>query len=281
MTPAVQQALGEATRRLAAAGVPEPRADAEVLLAHALGTDRVGVIVRATDAMDPAAAERFEALMARREAREPVGYIVGRREFWSLPLGVDRRVLIPRPETELVVETALRVAPRARRILDVGTGSGAIALALARELPAAEVVATDRMAPALAAAAENRDRLGPRVRLVRADLVQAFRDGAFDLVVSNPPYCAEGTVLQAEVRDWEPRSALYAGPDGLGVLRRLVRDAGRVLAPRGWLVMEMGIGQADAITERIGADGRYENVAVRCDPAGIDRVIAAQRRSGR
>ncbi len=280
MTAVVQHALGEAMRRLAAAGVPEPRADAEVLLAHALGTDRVGVVVRATQAMDPAAAERFEAFMARREAREPVGYIVGTREFWSLSLGVDRRVLIPRPETELVVETALRVAPRARRILDVGTGSGAIAIALSRELPAAEVVATDRMAPAVAAAAENRDRLGPRVRLVRADLVQAFRDRAFDLVVSNPPYCAEGTVLQAEVRDWEPGSALYAGPDGLGVLRQLVRDAARVLAPGGWLVMEMGIGQADAVTERIRTDGRYADVVVQRDPAGIDRVVAAQRRGG-
>src|SRR5262249_10788621 len=177
----------------------------------------------------PASGERFAAWIARRTAREPTAYLVGEREFWSLPIRVDRRVLIPRPETELVVATALRLAPGARRIVDVGTGSGAIALALARELPAAGVVASDRHAAALEVAAANGDRLAPRIALVRGDLLAAFGDATFDLVAANPPYCAEGSVVQAEVRDWEPSSALYGGVGGLDVLDALVDAAPRVL----------------------------------------------------
>jgi release factor glutamine methyltransferase len=275
--PTVGDAIASATARLGAALVPEPRADAEVLLSHALGVDRAGLLVRARDRLDPAASERYAALLARRAAREPTAYITGVREFWSLPLAVDRRVLIPRPETELVVETALRVAPRARRILDVGTGSGAIAVALARDCRQATIVGVDRMAAALAVAAANRDRLAPAVVLVRGDLARAFRDGRFDLVVANPPYCATGTVVQPEVRDWEPASALYAGPDGLDVLRALVTEAARVLAPGGWLVTEMGVGQARAVAGAIADDGRFGAVTIERDGAGIPRVAAARR----
>jgi len=274
--PTVGDALAGATAALAAAGVPEPRADAEVLLAHALGTDRVGLVVRARDSLAPADADRLDALVARRARREPVAYVLGEREFWSLPIRVDGRVLIPRPETELVVATALRLAPGARRILDVGTGSGAIALALARELPGARVVASDRLDAALQVAATNRDRLAPGVALVRSDLVAAFREAAFDLVVANPPYCAEGSVVQAEVRDWEPSSALYGGADGLDVLDALVDATPRVLVPGGWLVLEVGLGQAHDVAARAAAGCRYDRVEVACDLAGVERVVAAR-----
>jgi release factor glutamine methyltransferase len=283
MTPAlattstVRDALATAVSRLAAAGVPEPRADAEVLLAHALGSDRAALVVRAREPLDPASAARFEALLARRAAREPAAYLTGEREFWSLPIRVDARVLIPRPETELVVATALRLAPRARHVLDVGTGSGAIAIALATELPAARVLASDRMAPALAVAAVNRTRLAPRVALVRADLLAPFRAAAFDLLVANPPYCPAGTVVQAEVRDWEPATALYAGADGLDALDALVDEAPRVLGPGGWLVVEVGLGQADAVVARMRARGSYDGYEVVRDLAGVERVVAARK----
>jgi release factor glutamine methyltransferase len=272
----IAAALAAARARLAAAGVPEPGADAEVLLADVLGTNRAGLVVRAREPLACAAEDRFARLLARRAAREPVAYILGEREFWSLPLRVDRRVLIPRPETELVVSTALRLAPAARRVLDVGTGSGAIAVALARELPRATIVATDRMAPALAVAAVNRARLAPQVALLQADGLGPFGTGVFDLVVANPPYCVEGAVVQAEVRDWEPETALYAGPDGLDVIAALVDEAPRVLVPGGWLVLEMGLGQVSAVAERVRATGRYDRLEVVPDLAGIERVAAAR-----
>jgi release factor glutamine methyltransferase len=275
--PSVRDALATAIARLAAAGVPEPRADAEVLLAYVLGVDRAALVVRARDPFDPAGAELFDALLARRADREPTAYLTGEREFWSLPIRVDARVLIPRPETELVVATALRMAPHARRVLDVGTGSGAIALALATELPAARVVASDREAAALAVAAMNRARLASRVAFVQSDLLAAFGTAAFDLVVANPPYCAAGTVVQSEVRDWEPATALYAGVDGLDVLDALVDDAPRVLVAGGWLVVEVGLGQAKAVAARVRATGRYDGCEVVRDLGGVERVVAARR----
>jgi release factor glutamine methyltransferase len=274
----VGDALAAATTRLAAAGVPEPRADAEVLLAWVLGVARPMLVIRGREVLDADAAARFEAALGRRARREPVAYVTGTREFWSLPITVGRGALVPRPETELVVATALRVAPGARRVLDVGTGSGAIAVALARELRRATVVASDRMAPALTVAAVNRARLAPRVALVRGDLLEPFRAHAFDLVVANPPYCADGTVVQAEVRDWEPATALYAGPDGLRVLGALAGAAPRVLRPGGWLVVEVGAGQAGTVVARLRALERYAQVQVEPDLAGIERVIAARTR---
>src|SRR6266550_2649599 len=238
----VGDALAAAVACLAAAGVPEPRADAEVLLARALDTTRVGLVVA---------------------ARRP------------LPLAVDRRVLVPRPETELVVETALRLAPAARRILDVGTGSGAIAAALARELPAARVCASDLAPGALAVARANLARHAPGVALVCGDLLAPFRAAAFDLVAANPAYVTDAELggLAPEVRDHEPRVALAAGPDGLAALGRLVAEAPRVLAPGGWLVVEIGAGQAAAVRRLAEASGRYVRVEVVRDHAGIERVL--------
>jgi release factor glutamine methyltransferase len=276
-TPTVRDALADAAARLDAAGVPEPRADAEVLLAHVLGVDRTGLVVRARDGIDATTVAAFDALVARRVAREPAAYLVGEREFWSLPIRIDARALVPRPETETLVATALRVAPRARRVLDVGTGSGAVALALATELSRAVVVASDRFASPLAVAASNRALLAPRVALVQGDLLAPFRAATFDLVVANPPYCPVGSVVQAEVRDWEPSTALYAGADGLDVLDRLVDDVPRALVRGGWLVVEVGIGQADTVVARMRASGAYDAWDVARDLAGIERVVAARR----
>jgi release factor glutamine methyltransferase len=265
----VGDALRDAVARLAAAGVSEPRADAEVLLAHALGTTRTSVIASARAPFPARVADAFGALVARRAAREPVHYIVGEREFWSLPFAVDRRVLVPRPETETLVETALRIGGGARRVLDVCTGSGAVAAVLARALPAARVWASDVVADALAVARTNLARHAPRVALVGADLLAAFRDGVFDLVVANPPYVAEPRFpgLAPELRDYEPRIAL-------------VREAPRVLAPGGWLVVEMSAGQAGAVRAMVEDSDRYQRVEVARDHAGIERVLAAREGRG-
>ena len=276
----VGQALARAVARLRAAGVAEPEADAQVLLAHALGTSRAGLIAAARDPLPAEVARRAEAALRRRERREPVAYIVGEREFWSLPIAVDRRVLVPRPETELLVELGRRLAPDARRVLDCGTGSGAIAAALAIELANARVCASDRSLDGLAVAAINTRRHAPQVRLVGGDLLAPFRDAAFDLVVSNPPYCAEADLaaLEPEVRDFEPRLALAAGAAGLDVLRTLVADGARVLAARGWMLVEVGAGQADTVRGFFERDLRYTSVVVEDDHAGIARVVGARRR---
>lgn len=279
--PTVADVLAAAIARCAAAGVPEPRADAEVLLAHALGTSRAGLVLAARRPMPLDAAARFDAMLARRERREPVAYVVGTREFWSCDLAVDRRVLVPRPETELLVETALRLAPDAGRILDCATGSGAVAVAIARERRGATVVASDVSADALAVARGNRARHAPDVALVRADLLSAWRDAAFDLVVTNPPYVAEPDLagLMPEVRDFEPRLALAAGPDGLDVLRALLATGARVLRPGGWLVCEIGMGQAEALRGLVAAQPQWAPPVVVRDGAGIERIIGIRRQT--
>lgn len=272
----VAATLADATARLAAAGVPEPRADAEVLLANALRTNRAGLVVRAREAIPNDATARLGPLLRRREGREPVSHLVGEREFWSLPIRVDRRVLTPRPETELLVETVCRLG--GRRLLDAGTGSGAIAAAVARELPAARVVASDRSCDALDVARMNLATLAPAVTLVRADWLAPFAPASFDVVVSNPPYIPDADLagLEPEVRDFEPLSALAAGPDGLQAFRVLVTQAPAVLAPGGWLVVEMGAGQSQAVQNLVGVVGQYARCVVERDVAGIERMLAAQ-----
>lgn len=275
----VREALDAAVEALARAGVPEPHADAEVLLAHALATDRAGLVLRARAPMPAAAAARLAPLLARRLAREPVAYVLGEREFWSLPFAVDRRVLVPRPETETLVETALAVGADARRVLDVGTGSGVLAAVLARELPDATVVALDRSVDALAVARANAGRHAPRVRLLAGDLVAALAAGTFDLVVANPPYVAADALdgLMPEVRDHEPRMALDGGPAGLAVPSRLLAEAPRVLLAGGWLVMEVGAGQAEALRRAAAAGGCWGETRVVRDLAGHERVLAVRR----
>jgi release factor glutamine methyltransferase len=276
----VQQTLRTAVAALAAAGVPEPRADAEVLLAHALRSTRTGLVTRAQEPCPPAAHDSFRALVARRAAREPVSHLTGRREFWSLELEVNAHVLVPRPETELLVEVTRRLAPGAAAVLECGTGSGAVAAALAAELPRARIVASDRSRAALGVARRNLARLAPGVALVCGDWVSMLRPAAFDVVVANPPYVPD-TVIQTlapEVAAYEPQLALAGGVDGLDALRALVAAAPDVLRPRGWLVLEMGIGQSVAMAEAVRRRDAYDAVEVVRDAAGIERVLAARRR---
>jgi release factor glutamine methyltransferase len=294
--------IQDARRRLERAGIDpaEAAVDADVLARHALGGwERGQLLVHQHDACPAAFAGVFEALVRRREGREPTGYIVGHREFWNLDIEIRPGVLVPRPETELLVEEALaRLSPgdhedggaRAPadspppacfRIADVGTGSGCIAVAIARWLPGAEVLAIDASDDALGVAKRNAERHGvsARVRLLKGDLLAGVA-GPFDAVVSNPPYVPAQDIagLQPEVRDHEPIQALTGGADGLDVIRRLVPEAAPVLRPGGWLLFEFGFGQANAVRAIIEAEPRLELVDVRADLAGIPRVAVVRRR---
>lgn len=288
----VSDALSAAAERLAAVGVDSPRLDAEVLLAAALGGSRATVIARGPTPISSDEAWRFGRLVARRARREPVAYILGEKEFFSLPLLVDRRVLIPRPETEAVVEAALGEIERAAPdgpplvVVDVGTGSGAIAVALAHELArrprrrAVRVVALDRSRAALEVAAANVRRHAPpgSVLLLCGDLTSALAAAAVDLVVTNPPYLSDDDLAQIspEVRS-EPVAALRGGDkDGCGVLRELLRDAARVVRPGGAVVSEIGCTQGERAAGIVRGFG-FREVGVLPDLAGRDRVLVARR----
>ena len=253
--------------------------DAQVLLAHVLGVERAWLAAHATDALPMSSTERFLALARRRRDGEPVAYLVGSREFWGLSLAVDPSVLIPRPETETLVEWALERLPRGRavRVLDLGTGSGAIALALARERPDAEIVATDRSAEALAVARANAERMKlANVHWLQSDWYRqlADRDGRFDLIASNPPYVAVGDphLREGDVR-FEPPFALAAGIDGLDALRIIIDGAHERLVAGGSLVVEHGYDQADAVRGLLRAAG-LSALESRRDLAGVLRVAA-------
>lgn len=278
MSPAggasVRDALGGAVDALGAAGVESPRLDAEVLLAGATGWDRTRFAADGDAIMPGAAARGFAEMVRRRIRREPVAYILGKRWFRHIELAVDPRVLIPRPETEMLVELALELRPG--RVLDVGTGSGAIALALADELPGCDVTASDTSSAALEVARANADRLGlaGRVRFVEGTLPP---DEAFDLTVANLPYVseAEWPSLQPELTQWEPREALLAGADGLDAIRAFVTEAAaRRLT--GMLALEVGDGQAGEVAGLL-RDVGYSEIATRRDLAGIERVVAGRR----
>jgi len=282
------QALGEAAARLAAAGCPEARADAEVLLAHVLGVRRAQLFIDRDAPLEETSQARFDRLLARRLAREPTAYVTGLREFWSLPFRVTRAVLIPRPETETLVEEALarvdclaaeRGPDRSVRVVDVGTGSGCVAVALARERARVSVLAIDRSARALAVARQNAEINGvaDRVILARGDLLAGV-SGA-DLVVSNPPYVtqSEWKALPPEIRDFEPASALRGGKDGLAFYRRLAREAPGALKAGGFLALEVGAGQAAAVCGLVGSGGHFAALHVRKDLSGIPRVVSARR----
>ena len=265
-----REALSAAVDALSAAGIQEPRLDAELLLCEATGWDRAHLAASPDEEIPPAAARRFGETVRRRLRREPVAYILGRRGFRHIELAVDPRVLIPRPETELLVELALELAPR--RALDVGTGSGAIALAVAGELPDCEVVATDTSPAALEVARANAERLGlaGRVELVEGTLPDS---GEFDLVLANLPYVSEAEWggLEPEVTEWEPREALLAGPDGLDAIRSLL-DVG---PPGRCLALEVGEEQAQAAGALIREAG-FGQVETRKDLAGIERVVVGR-----
>jgi release factor glutamine methyltransferase len=276
----IRSVLHETTDDFRRHGLPSPRLDAEVLLCRYLGTDRTYLYAHPEDVLDEEVLPGFLAWVERRRRHEPAAYIVGEKEFWSIPFSVDSRVLIPRAETEILVEEALRVAEDGCIILDVGTGSGAVAVALSRERPRARVVATDRSAAAAAIAAGNVGRAGVsgRVLIVVADIVEPFR-GPFDLIVSNPPYIPEEEFksLPPGVRAFEPKDALWAAGDGTAVHRRLISEATSVLKGGGWLLMEMGDRQAERLKEAFRADGRYDRIDVRKDYGGRDRVVKARK----
>jgi release factor glutamine methyltransferase len=261
--------LASATTRLTAAGCDTPRLDAEVLLASVLNParpDRGRLVIDRDVALDGGAARRFDALLARREAREPVAYILGRRGFRRLSLLVDRRVLIPRPETELLVEVGLSLGSGAR-VVDVGTGSGAVALALKDERPDLRVSGADVSADAVAVARANAARLGLEVRFVAADLMDGV---SADAVLANLPYVAEGAELPPEIALYEPPGALFAGMDGLDVIRRAVAA---VAGPTvGLLALEIGSEQAESVSQLLW-DAGFAEVAVRHDLAGLARVV--------
>lgn len=254
------------------------RLEAELLLAHTLDLDRVGLYLHFDRPLTPAELADFRAKVQRRARREPVQYILAEAEFWSLPLQVGPDVLIPRSDTEVLVEEALQHLQQGGSMLDVGTGSGAIAIAVASERPAVEVTAIDCSRPALTVARANAERhgLSGRITCRQGDLA-ALPAGPYDLVVSNPPYIAEPewAGLMTEVRDHEPRIALHGGIDGLDAYRHLARQAMTVLKPGGWLLVEVGADQADAVRELFEQAG-LSALGVRKDYAGIARVVYAQ-----
>lgn len=283
MQSSVHQAIAAARRTLAEAGIPPADAalDAEVLARHALGWDRAALIARGREHPPPGFEERFAHLVSRRAAREPVAYITGVREFWGRDFAVSPDVLIPRPETELIVEAVLELS-RARvpnTIADVGTGSGCLAVTLALELPAGTVIATDISPAALRIARRNAERYrsAERIMFVLTNLLAGV-EVPLDLIVANPPYMALDVepTLQPEVARYEPRQALYAGPDGLDAYRNLFPAAAERLADQGRLVVEFGFGQ-EADVRRLAETAGLTVLHVMNDLQGIPRVAVLRR----
>ncbi len=254
------------------------RLEAEVLLCHCLDKPRSYLYSHGDVSLNWDQRAAYEHMLAERRAGQPVAYLTGQREFWSLALAVNQHTLIPRPETETLVMWALELAlPTEAVVADWGTGSGAIALALASERPDWQVAASDLSAGSLDVADLNRRRLGLPVGLVRTDWGAAFAKSSLDLVASNPPYVAEGDPhLDAGDLPFEPISALVAGRDGLDAIRRILADASRVLKPGGWLLLEHGYDQAAAVRELLSECG-YSAVTSRQDLAGIERISGGQR----
>jgi release factor glutamine methyltransferase len=263
------------TDYFAGKGIDSARLEAELLLAATLGMDRVGLYVNFERPLDADELAAFRKRVQRRAQREPVQYILGETEFWSLTFNVSSAVLVPRADTEVLVEEALPRIDGSVRVLDVGTGSGAIAIALAHEKPEALVTALDCSESALEVARNNALRHGvsDRVTCIVGDLAD-LPTGPFAVIVSNPPYIPsrDWEQLMPEVRDYEPRMALDGGVDGLGAYRQLAAQAGRILVPGGWLLVEVGIGQAADVEALFRAAGLVE-ISQRDDYAGIPRVV--------
>jgi len=276
----IASALNQGTEKLQTAS-ETPRLDAELILARALDVPRSYLFAHPEDMLDPAASARFFDVTARRAAGEPMAYITGEKEFWSMTLMVTPDTLVPRPETELLVERALMLLGRRAtlRVLDLGTGSGAIALAIARERPLCEVVATDVSDAALAVARQNARQLDlGNITFACGDWIEPVADQRFDLIVSNPPYVRASDPALAGLAH-EPASALVAGEDGLDDIRRIAASAGSVLAEGGHLLLEHGSDQQDAVAEVLR---EHQWVDIECirDLAGQPRVSIARKRGG-
>ena len=283
MTTTIAGVVARGRERLAAVGIEAAGLEACVLFEHAAGIDRAALLARGRDRVEPDMARRYERLLDERARRVPLAYVTGEREFWSLRLRVDSRVLVPRPETETLVEVALeRLSPGAR-VADVGTGSGAIVIALALELGSGEFLGTDRCASAIEVARSNAAAHGltHSIEFLLGDLLAPLSGlpGLLDAVVSNPPYIptAELGDLQPEVRDFEPRAALDGGPDGLAVIERIIAGAPPLLRCGGWLLLEIGAGQADPVRALLRRTGRFDDISTKRDLAGIERVVAARK----
>ena len=276
--------IDEAARRLAACGIESARLDAQLLMAAAAGVTREAAVTGSNE-LSPATLDNFETMIARREKREPIAYLLGHKEFYSLDFEVSPAVLIPRPESEIVVDAALKFiagAPDAR-VLDIGTGSGAIAIAIAVNAPRARVTAVDISADAIAVASRNarRHKVEDRATIRRADCFEILDGGpalgSFDVIVSNPPYLddAELAALEPEVRAFEPRVALSAGAGGLDIFRRIAAGAPRHLASDGELIVEVAAGQAAAVAKLVEEAG-LQVVSVINDLTGHPRVVRAR-----
>jgi release factor glutamine methyltransferase len=285
----LKQALSAAIERLTLAQVPSPRMNAELLIMFTLDCDRAYLYAHPERELTSDETQRYDEALARRAIGVPAQYITGHQEFWGMDLIVSPAVLIPRPETEYIVETVLELAKSTveRRasppvIVDVGTGSGAIALALAKELPAAEILATDISPEALEVATANaaRQELTSRIKFHQADLLEGFPAASFDFVVSNPPYVGESEEdsVQLEVRKFEPRNAVFAGPTGLEVIERLIPQAKLTLKPGGWLVFEISGTIAEAVRHNLAG---WAEVRLTHDLQGIARVAAVKKPSSR
>ena len=278
----VGTAVNAAARRLERSGVPMPRTEAQKLLAWLLRTDRGGLVAREPDPMNPETAARFEGLLSRRENREPLQYLFGEEEFCGLTFKVDRRVLVPRPETELLVEAVLGLPLETEaRVVDVGTGSGCIAVTLAVERPGWELLAVDLSADVLAVARKNaaRHEVESRVTFLQGDLAELPGEwsSSMDVVVSNPPYVSEKEwqSLAPEVREHEPRTAFVPGPTGLEAYRMLAPVALRVLRPGGFLVLELGHRSEAGAVDAVASSG-FADVEVRPDLRDIPRILIAR-----
>jgi release factor glutamine methyltransferase len=273
------EALSQAARRLRNEGVESPRLDAELLLAHVVGVNRAAILTWPDRGLTPRQLTRYRTLVARRSDREPLAYITGHREFFGLDFAVNHTVLIPRPETELLVEHALRHArqqERAPRIADVGAGSGAIAVTLAVHLPGAIVYAVDDSAQALAMVAANasRHKVSDRVHCLPGDLLAPLPQPV-DQLTANLPYVtsSEWEDLPPEIRDYEPRSALDGGPDGLVLIRRLLAGASSHLRPKATILIEIGASQGAAVCDLAGRSFPQAQVRLHQDYAGLDRLV--------
>lgn len=290
--PMLGETLRAAAALLSRAGIESARLDAELLLAEAVGCERGRLYLRYDTALGAREADLFRSLLARRMNGEPVAYITGRREFWSLDFIVTPAVLVPRPETELLVETAIglfaaeaEISNLKLKILELGTGSGAIAVSLAKEIEGAEIWATDISAPALEVARANARRHGVEgnIRFLEGDLFDPVREraGFFDVIVSNPPYVRRGELasLAREVRDFEPRIALDGGADGLDFYRRIVAQAPRYIAAHGSVVVEIGADMEESVA-RLFEESGYASVRAHQDLSGKDRVVRACMKGG-
>ena len=295
----LRQTLNAAVEQLTAAQVPSPRMNAELLIMFTLDCDRAYLYAHPERELTSDETQRYDEALARRVTGIPAQYITGHQEFWGMDLIVSPAVLIPRPETEHIVETVLELAKpkimerrasppvhpeqsRRVRIVDVGTGSGAIALALAKELPAAEIHATDISPEALEVARANaaRHELASRIKFHQADLLEGLSPASFDFVVSNPPYVgdSEEDSVQLEVRKFEPRNAVFAGPTGLEIIDRLIPQAESMLIPDGWLILEISGTIAEAVRHNLAG---WAEVRLTNDLQGIARVAAVKNPSSR